>query len=97
MPKQTLRSVKLRLLLPCSDHLGNASWANQQMNFACNYLTGDVTTVPNPRNGLGKARQWEWYQHLAQHPLVAPVHRANVSELSDTLLVNQQLFAPSFR
>ncbi|ORZ05727.1 hypothetical protein BCR41DRAFT_176625 [Lobosporangium transversale] len=56
------------------------------MNYACNYICGDPETCPNPRNALGKARKWEWYSHLAQHPLVSPVHRADLSGLTNTLL-----------
>ena len=57
------------------------------LNLASNYLIGDLQTVPNPRNALGKERQWQWYKHLARHPLVSPVHRAQVSGLTNTLLV----------
>ncbi|KAF9112090.1 hypothetical protein BGX27_004008 [Mortierella sp. AM989] len=59
---------------------------NNKMNFASNYICGDYHTSPNPRNAFGKDREWEWYAHLAQHPLVSPVHRANLSELSNTLV-----------
>ncbi|KAF9934444.1 hypothetical protein BGZ67_003826 [Mortierella alpina] len=57
-----------------------------KLHLARNYLCGDATTVPNARNALGKEREWEWYSHLAQHPLVSPVHRADVSELTNTLI-----------
>ncbi|KAF9572891.1 hypothetical protein EC968_009375 [Mortierella alpina] len=56
------------------------------LHLARYYLCGDATTVPNARNALGKEREWEWYTHLAQHPLVSPVHRADVSELTNTLI-----------
>ncbi|KAF9204051.1 hypothetical protein BGZ49_005737 [Haplosporangium sp. Z 27] len=57
-----------------------------KMNFASNYVCGDFHTSPNPRNAFGKDREWEWYSHLAQHPLVSPVHRANLSEMGNTLV-----------
>ncbi|KAF9997578.1 hypothetical protein BGZ80_010417 [Entomortierella chlamydospora] len=57
-----------------------------KMNFASNYICGDFHTSPNPRNSFGLDREWEWYSHLAQHPLVSPVHRANLSELGNTLV-----------
>ncbi|KAF9957602.1 hypothetical protein BGZ72_001641 [Mortierella alpina] len=58
----------------------------KQLLLAYNYICGDAATVPNARNALGKEREWEWYSHLAQHPLVAPVHRADLSELTNTLI-----------
>ncbi|KAF9355897.1 hypothetical protein BGX34_010194 [Mortierella sp. NVP85] len=42
-------------------------------NFGSLYVCGDATFVPNNRNALGIDRRWEWYSHLAQHPLVTPV------------------------
>ncbi|KAG0043641.1 hypothetical protein BGZ83_011190 [Gryganskiella cystojenkinii] len=64
----------------------NAFMNMKTLNLARNYLIGDFQTVPNPRNALGKELQWQWYRHLAQHPLVSPVHRAEVSGLTNTLL-----------
>ncbi|KAF9579451.1 hypothetical protein BGW38_004277, partial [Lunasporangiospora selenospora] len=56
------------------------------LNLANLYICGDVDCVPNARNALGKERRWEWYRHLVQHPLVIPVHHANVSNLANTLV-----------
>ncbi|KAF9429895.1 hypothetical protein BGZ94_009084 [Podila epigama] len=57
-----------------------------KFNLGANYVIGDVHTVPNARNAFGDERRWLWYQHLAQHPLVSPVHRANVSGATNTLI-----------
>ncbi|KAF9583189.1 hypothetical protein BGW38_010066 [Lunasporangiospora selenospora] len=56
-------------------------------SFSTNFLCGDAKLAPNERNSGGKALEWEWYRHLAQHPLVSPVHTALLSGLgSHTLL-----------
>ncbi|KAF9933134.1 hypothetical protein FBU30_006458 [Linnemannia zychae] len=56
------------------------------INLGRNYVLGDVTSNPNARNALGEERAWDWYFNLAQHPLVSPVHRANLSGLTFTLV-----------
>ncbi|KAF9433601.1 hypothetical protein BGZ76_009232 [Entomortierella beljakovae] len=60
--------------------------ANSRFNLASNYVCGDFDSSPNPRNALGSEREWLWYSHLAQHPLVSPVHRANLEGLGNTLV-----------
>ncbi|KAF9145394.1 hypothetical protein BG015_011908 [Linnemannia schmuckeri] len=56
------------------------------LNLARNYICGDVSTNANARNALGEERAWLWYASLAQHPLVSPVHRADLSGLTNTLV-----------
>ncbi|KAG0295741.1 hypothetical protein BGZ96_011089 [Linnemannia gamsii] len=56
------------------------------LNLARNYVCGDVSTNANARNALGEERAWLWYASLAQHPLVSPVHRADLSGLTNTLV-----------
>ncbi|KAF9357654.1 hypothetical protein BGX26_003329 [Mortierella sp. AD094] len=65
-------------------------YAFPKFNFARTYLCGDLGLVPNERNSAGKEMEWEWYRHLAQHPLVSPVYTADLSNLeSSTLLFSQ--------
>ncbi|KAI1318261.1 hypothetical protein EDD11_006957 [Mortierella claussenii] len=61
-------------------------------NFARNYLCGDSQLVPNERNSGGKAMEWEWYRHLAQHPLVSPVYTADLSCLESSTLLQTGTF-----
>ncbi|KAG0210238.1 hypothetical protein BGX33_005019 [Mortierella sp. NVP41] len=58
----------------------------KKLNMARNYICGDVSTNANARNALGEERAWQWYSSLAQHPLVSPVHRADLSGLTNTLV-----------
>ncbi|KAK3842275.1 MAG: Alpha/Beta hydrolase protein [Linnemannia gamsii] len=46
----------------------------KNQNYASYYLCGDPDLILNSRNGLGFDRQWEWYLHLVQHPLVSAAH-----------------------
>ncbi|KAF9989355.1 hypothetical protein BGZ75_006644 [Mortierella antarctica] len=61
-------------------------------NFARNYLCGDANLVPNERNSFGKDLEWEWYRHLAQHPLVSPVYTADLSGLGANTLLQTGTF-----
>ncbi|KAF9292086.1 hypothetical protein BGZ68_000073 [Mortierella alpina] len=63
-----------------------------KFNFARNYLCGDANLVPNERNSLGKDLEWEWYRHLAQHPLVSPVYTADLSGLGASTLLQTGTF-----
>ncbi|KAF9430493.1 hypothetical protein BGZ94_006572 [Podila epigama] len=57
-----------------------------QYNFARNYVCGDSYLAPNERT-QSKALEWEWYRHLAQHPMVSPVYTANLANIrSHTIL-----------
>ncbi|KAI7818471.1 Alpha/Beta hydrolase protein [Gamsiella multidivaricata] len=58
----------------------------KKFHLASNYVCGDVNTAPNARNAFGKEREWAWYSHLSQHPLVSPAHCADLSGHTDTLL-----------
>ncbi|KAF9960075.1 hypothetical protein BGZ65_012806 [Modicella reniformis] len=51
------------------------------------YLCGDSNLVPNERNSYGEDLEWEWYRHLAQHPLVSPVYTAYLSGLESSTLL----------
>ncbi|KAF9928064.1 hypothetical protein FBU30_002664 [Linnemannia zychae] len=57
-------------------------------NFTNYYLVGDSDLSPNVRSGLGVDRQWEWYSHLAQHPLASVGHsiKGTLSGLTNTLV-----------
>ncbi|KAG0004814.1 hypothetical protein BGZ79_008059 [Entomortierella chlamydospora] len=57
-------------------------------NFASYYICGDHTLVLNNRNALGVDRRWEWYSHIAQHPLVSPAfaNRGFLRGLTNTLV-----------
>lgn len=66
------------------------------MSLGANYVIGDVETVPNPRNALGDNHRWLWYKHLSQHPLVSPVHRANLSGMTNTLVVRIRVLSNTF-
>ncbi|KAF9909080.1 hypothetical protein EC991_009141 [Linnemannia zychae] len=61
-------------------------------NFARTYLCGDYRLVPNERNTTGRHMEWEWYRHLAQHPLVSPVYTADVSGLGSATLLQTGTF-----
>ncbi|ORZ08586.1 Alpha/Beta hydrolase protein [Lobosporangium transversale] len=61
-------------------------------NFARAYLCGDEVYAPNERNSGGKALIWEWYRHLAQHPLVSPVFTADLSGLESSTLLQTGAF-----
>ncbi|KAG0345468.1 hypothetical protein BG004_003682 [Podila humilis] len=56
----------------CTDKSAYVSF--KKANFASLYLVGDPDLMLNARNALGTERQWEWYSHLAQHPLVSMCH-----------------------
>jgi len=72
-----------------------AFYAFPKFNFARAYLCGDSELAPNERVEGGKHLEWEWYRHLAQHPLVSPVYTANLSGLeSSTLLVSRFSLCP---
>ncbi|KAG0027846.1 hypothetical protein BGZ81_005256, partial [Podila clonocystis] len=76
----------------CPGPLGNSPFDKKaflefnRLSIGANYVIGDVDTVPNPRNALGDDRRWLWYKHLSQHPLVSPVHRANLSGATNTII-----------
>ncbi|KAF9293996.1 hypothetical protein BGZ74_011473, partial [Mortierella antarctica] len=76
----------------CPGPIGNSPFDKKaflefnRVSIGANYVIGDVDTVPNPRNALGDDRRWLWYKHLAQHPLVSPVHRANLSGVTNTIV-----------
>ncbi|KAF9436552.1 hypothetical protein BGZ76_003600 [Entomortierella beljakovae] len=63
-----------------------------KFNFARTYLCGDSILVPNERNTAGKDVEWEWYRHLAQHPLVSPVYTADLSGLETSTLLQTGTF-----
>ncbi|KAG0350828.1 Alpha/Beta hydrolase protein [Gamsiella multidivaricata] len=63
-----------------------------KFNFARTYLCGDSDLFPNERNSGGKDLEWEWYRHLAQHPLVSPVYTANLSGLESSTLLQTGTF-----
>ncbi|KAF9101006.1 hypothetical protein BGX29_006082 [Mortierella sp. GBA35] len=52
----------------------NAYLKLNKENYSSFYLCGDPELVLNVRNALGIDRRWEWYSHLAQHPLASPAH-----------------------
>ncbi|KAG0055593.1 hypothetical protein BGZ83_008027 [Gryganskiella cystojenkinii] len=58
-----------------------------KFNFARTYLCGDSSLVPNERTSGGKDLEWDWYRHLAQHPLVSPVYTADLSGLKTSTLL----------
>ncbi|KAF9385223.1 hypothetical protein CPB97_005001 [Podila verticillata] len=76
----------------CPGPIGNSPFDKtaflefNRLSLGANYVIGDVETVPNPRNALGDNHRWLWYKHLSQHPLVSPVHRANLSGMTNTLV-----------
>ncbi|KAG0096919.1 hypothetical protein BGZ93_003772 [Podila epicladia] len=76
----------------CPGPIGNSPFDKKaflefnRVSIGANYVIGDVDTVPNPRNALGDDRRWLWYKHLSQHPLVSPVHRANLSGVTNTIV-----------
>ncbi|KAF9173671.1 hypothetical protein BGX20_002460 [Mortierella sp. AD010] len=63
-----------------------------KFNFARTYLCGDSRLTPNERNSAGKKMEWEWYRHLAQHPLVSPVYTADLSRLESSTLLQTGTF-----
>ncbi|KAF9355898.1 hypothetical protein BGX34_010195 [Mortierella sp. NVP85] len=67
-------------------------YAFPKFNFARAYLCGDSELVPNERNSLGEDLEWEWYRHLAQHPLVSPVYTADLSGLESSTLLQTGTF-----
>ncbi|KAF9928065.1 hypothetical protein FBU30_002665 [Linnemannia zychae] len=70
----------------------SAFYAFPKFNFARTYLCGDYKLVPNERNSRGRSIEWEWYRHLAQHPLVSPVYTANLSGLGSATLLQTGAF-----
>ncbi|KAG0347608.1 hypothetical protein BG004_007369 [Podila humilis] len=76
----------------CPGPIGNSPFDKKafleydKLSIGANYVIGDVHTVPNARNALGDDHRWLWYQHLAQHPLVSPVHRANLTGVTNTII-----------
>ncbi|KAF9186196.1 hypothetical protein BGZ51_002205 [Haplosporangium sp. Z 767] len=60
----------------------------KKQNYASNYLCGDARLMLNSRNAFGIDQRWEWYSHLAQHPLVSPAHSPVgwLKELTNTLV-----------
>ncbi|KAF9909079.1 hypothetical protein EC991_009140 [Linnemannia zychae] len=60
----------------------------KEQNYASYYLCGDPDLMLNARNGFGIDRQWEWYSHLAQHPLVSVAHsvKGALGGLTNTLV-----------
>ncbi|KAG0298271.1 hypothetical protein BGZ96_001237 [Linnemannia gamsii] len=67
-------------------------YAFPKFNFARTYLCGDSKLVPNERNCRGRHMVWEWYRHLAQHPLVSPVYTADLSGVSGATLLQTGAF-----
>ncbi|KAF9149541.1 hypothetical protein BG015_008664 [Linnemannia schmuckeri] len=67
-------------------------YAFPKFNFARTYLCGDSKLVPNERNCRGRHMVWEWYRHLAQHPLVSPVYTADLSGLGGATLLQTGAF-----
>ncbi|GJJ72996.1 hypothetical protein EMPS_05354 [Entomortierella parvispora] len=67
-------------------------YAFPKFNFARTYLCGDSSLAPNERVEGGKHLEWEWYRHLAQHPLVSPVYTANLSGLESSTLLQTGTF-----
>ncbi|KAF9136187.1 hypothetical protein BGW39_005569 [Mortierella sp. 14UC] len=67
-------------------------YAFPKFNFARTYLCGDHKLVPNERNSTGQHMEWEWYRHLAQHPLVSPVYTADLSGLGNATLLQTGTF-----
>ncbi|KAF9114464.1 hypothetical protein BGX27_010775 [Mortierella sp. AM989] len=67
-------------------------YAFPKFNFARTYLCGDSNLIPNERNSAGKEVEWEWYRHLAQHPLVTPVYTADLSGLESSTLLQTGTF-----
>ncbi|KAG0266908.1 hypothetical protein BG011_000047 [Mortierella polycephala] len=63
-----------------------------KFNFARNYLCGDANLIQNERTCSGKDVEWEWYRHLAQHPLVSPVYTADLSNLGSSVLLQTGAF-----
>ncbi|KAF9186197.1 hypothetical protein BGZ51_002206 [Haplosporangium sp. Z 767] len=63
-----------------------------KFNFARNYLCGDANLAPNERTRSGKDVEWEWYRHLAQHPLVSSVYTADLSNLGSSTLLQTGAF-----
>ncbi|KAF9206330.1 hypothetical protein BGZ49_002620 [Haplosporangium sp. Z 27] len=63
-----------------------------KFNFARTYLCGDSGLVPNERNSAGKYMEWEWYRHLAQHPLVSPVYTADLSGIESSTILQTGTF-----
>ncbi|ORZ08587.1 alpha/beta hydrolase fold-domain-containing protein [Lobosporangium transversale] len=61
----------------------------KKQNYACIYVCGDKNLVPNARNALGKDRYWQWYTHLAQHPLIsiAFANEGSLGGFTNTLFV----------
>ncbi|KAF8946917.1 hypothetical protein BGZ47_010981 [Haplosporangium gracile] len=61
---------------------------SKEQNYASYYLCGDPGLMLNARNGFGVDRGWEWYSHLAQHPLVSVAHSAKgtLKGLTNTLI-----------
>ncbi|KAF9375558.1 hypothetical protein CPB97_011381 [Podila verticillata] len=60
-------------------------------NFARNYLCGDAHLSPNERT-QSKDLEWEWYRHLAQHPLVSPVYAANLQGINTHTILQAGAF-----
>ncbi|KAG0345467.1 hypothetical protein BG004_003681 [Podila humilis] len=60
-------------------------------NFAKNYLCGDAELAPNERT-QSKKLEWEWYRHLAQHPLVSPVFTANLAGINSHTILQAGAF-----
>ncbi|KAG0270431.1 hypothetical protein BGZ95_001687 [Linnemannia exigua] len=60
----------------------------KNQNYASYYLCGDPDLILNARNGLGLDRQWEWYLHLVQHPLVSAAHsfKGTLQGMTNTLV-----------
>ncbi|KAG0252136.1 hypothetical protein DFQ27_008246 [Actinomortierella ambigua] len=56
-----------------------------KFNFSVTYLCGDKH-LPNERNAMGQDLFWDWYRHLAQHPLANIAFTANLEGFGDTLL-----------
>ncbi|KAG9067342.1 hypothetical protein KI688_012125 [Linnemannia hyalina] len=67
-------------------------YAFPKFNFARTYLCGDSKLAPNERNCRGRHMVWEWYRHLAQHPLVSPVYTADLSGLGGATLLQTGAF-----
>ncbi|KAF9436553.1 hypothetical protein BGZ76_003601 [Entomortierella beljakovae] len=65
-----------------------AYFKSHRPNFTSSYLCGDPAVVLNSRNAMGDRRIWEWYSHLAQHPLVTPVFASDsyLKGLTNTLV-----------
>ncbi|KAG0351188.1 hypothetical protein BG005_009332 [Podila minutissima] len=62
-----------------------------RFNFARNYLCGDAKLSPNERT-QSKDLEWEWYRHLAQHPLVSPVYTANLRGINSHTILQAGAF-----